>query len=90
MLPVWWPKVDVDLRPSAGWLRIGAQQISLQDIKARMHAADLAARVQRSDTDGEKRSRYLSSEPDVIIADTAPLPRSDVSREGLNTDSTIS
>lgn len=33
VLPLWLPKVDVDLRPSAGWLRIGTQQISLKDIK---------------------------------------------------------
>ena len=33
VLPVWVPKVDVDLRPSAGWLRIGTRQISLGDIK---------------------------------------------------------
>ncbi|CAM9373083.1 unnamed protein product, partial [Scytosiphon promiscuus] len=33
VLPVWVPKVDVDLRPSAGWLRIGTRQIPLSDIK---------------------------------------------------------
>ncbi len=43
VLPVWLPKVDVDLRPSAGWVRIGAQQISLQDIKARISATNPTA-----------------------------------------------
>ncbi|CAM9143952.1 unnamed protein product [Pylaiella littoralis] len=33
VLPIWVPKVDVDLRPSASWLRIGTQHISLEDIK---------------------------------------------------------
>eukprot|EP00904_Undaria_pinnatifida_P000099 jgi/Undpi1/1008/HiC_scaffold_10.g04472.m1 len=33
VLPIWVPKVDVDLRPSAGWLRIGSRQIPLKDIK---------------------------------------------------------
>lgn len=33
VLPWWVPQVDVDLRPSAGWLRIGARQILLEDIK---------------------------------------------------------
>lgn len=35
VLPMWVPDVDVDLRPSAGWLRIGTRQISLEDIKVR-------------------------------------------------------
>ncbi|KAG5187103.1 hypothetical protein JKP88DRAFT_260321 [Tribonema minus] len=33
LLPLWVPLIDVDLRPSAGWLQIGDRQIKLKHIK---------------------------------------------------------
>lgn len=33
VLPIWVPDIDVDLRPSAGWVRIGQRVIPLADIK---------------------------------------------------------
>ncbi|CAM9423235.1 unnamed protein product, partial [Choristocarpus tenellus] len=33
ILPVWVPRVDVDLRPSGGWMQLGSEKINLKDIK---------------------------------------------------------
>lgn len=35
VLPMWVPTIDVDLRPSAGHLRIAERFISLEDVKVR-------------------------------------------------------
>lgn len=33
VLPIWVPDIDVDLRPSARWVRVGQRVIPLADIK---------------------------------------------------------